>query len=130
MLQPYEIHDSDISCDTTSVLTTPFSVKDILSMNLNNENEYCNGNLKKEHYATHSQFWDNNVFTTEYNYCCNNGNDNRHYWTGDNVYIETYSQQYNHNAQQNESPIRLPVKDEGYMQTESPSKSTENHLVF
>lgn len=122
MLQSYDIHESEISCDTTSVLTTPFSVKDILNMNMNNDNEYCNSSVKKEPCSMHPQFWDNTVFTTnEYNYYCNNGSDSRSYWNSDNVYGETYAQ-YNHNNLQNESPLRASIKEDGYVQTDSPSK--------
>lgn len=122
MLQPYEIHDSEISCDTTSVLTTPFSVKDILNMNITNE-DYCGGFIKKEPMPMQPQFWDNAVFTpNEYNYYCNSSSDNRHYWNSDNVYGESYVQQYNPDIQTNDSPVRSLVKDDGCNETDNPSK--------
>lgn len=122
MLQPYDIHDSEIACDTTSVLTTPFSVKDILNMNISND-EYCSSSIKKEPFSTQQQFWDNTVFTpNEYNYYCNNSSENRHYWNSDNVYNETYVQHYNPDIQPNESPIRISAKDDGYNETDNPSK--------
>lgn len=122
MLQPYDINESENTCDTTSVMTTPFSVKDILNMNINNE-DYCNNSIKKESYGVHPQFWDNNVFTSnEYNYYCNNNSDNRHYWTSDNVYCESYIQQHNPNNQMNEIPIRSSLKEEMYSETDNTSK--------
>lgn len=125
MLQPYEIHESENPCDTTSVMTTPFSVKDILNMNINNE-DYCNNSIKltKDSYGMHSQFWDNSVFTSnEYNYYCGNNSDNRHYWNSDNVYGESYFPQHNPNIQMNEVPIRQSIKEEPYSETDNSSKS-------
>lgn len=123
MLQSYDIQDSEISCDTTSILTTPFSVKDILNMNINNENEYCcNSSVKKETFTLQPQFWENTVFTTnDYNYFCNSGSE-RHYWNSDNVHSESYSQQYGQNFSQNDLSGRLPVKEDGYDQSDSSSK--------
>lgn len=123
MLQPYDIQNSEISCDTTSVLTTPFSVKDILNMNITND-DYCSSGIKKESFPMQQQFWDNAVFNpNEYNnYYCNNSSDNKHYWNSDNLYGETYVQQYHSDIQQNQSPIRTSVKDDAYHETDSPSK--------
>lgn len=131
MLQPYDIQESEISCDTTSVLTTPFSVKDILNMNINNDSNYCISGIKKEPYEMHPQFWDNTVFpTNECQYYCNNVGDNRHYWSSDSVYCDTYSQQYHPNIQQVESPVRTPVQADGCIPTESPSKFTYVKIFF
>lgn len=125
MLQSYEIQDSEISCDTTSVLTTPFSVKDILNMNINND-EYSNAGIKREPLEMHSQFWDNRVFTTnDYNYYCSNSSDNRHYWNSDNnVYSDTYYQQYTPNMTQPESSLRTIVKDDSYAETDNNSSKS------
>lgn len=124
MLQPYDIQDSEISCDTTSVLTTPFSVKDILNMNINND-EYSISGIKREAHEMHSQFWDNRVFiTNDYNYYCNNSSDNRHYWNSDNNYGDTYCQQYPPNITQPEPSLRTLVKDDSYTETDNSSKST------
>lgn len=131
MLQPYDIQESDISCDTTSVLTTPFSVKDILNMNLNNDNDYCNNSVKKEPYEIAPQFWENSVFTSTEYYYYNNGSENRPYWNSDNSFGDTYSQQCLQNIQQNESAIRETCKDDGYTSTDSPSKKNYvNHVHF
>lgn len=123
MLQPSVIHDSEISCDTTSVFTTPFSVKDILCMQVSNEPDYCcNNGVKKEPFEVHPQLWDNSLYNTnDFNYCSSSGGD-RHYWNNDNFYSETYPHQYHQSPQQNASPTQIPTKDDIYIQTESPSK--------
>lgn len=122
MLQPYDIHESENPCDTTSVMTTPFSVKDILNMNIHNE-EYCTSSIKKESYGVNPQFWDNTVFTSnDYNYYCSNNSDNRHYWNSDNVYCESYIQQHNPNFQMNEIPIRSSLKEEIYNEADNTSE--------
>ncbi|CAH1154047.1 unnamed protein product [Phaedon cochleariae] len=98
MLQQYEINSTELHCDITS--TTPFSVKDILNMNVQHDSEiYMNNCVKKEP----CQFWDGSYFVSneQYNNNYHFGNDadsyiNKAYWNCDNGYGQGNSTHLQH----------------------------------
>ncbi|XP_072387440.1 uncharacterized protein [Diabrotica undecimpunctata] len=124
MMQQY---DTDIQCDTT---TTPFSVKDILSINNINESDYYSNNIKKEHSeSVHPQYWDNAGYygiNEQYGYYIGSEGENyvnRNYWNCDS-YLEGNQNHFQHlsnfyNTQINEQTHRN-VKDDTYIKVESP----------
>ncbi|KAJ8975625.1 hypothetical protein NQ317_005738 [Molorchus minor] len=129
MLQQYDVsHQTELTCDTTSALSTPFSVKDILNMNMQTESDIY-GNVKKEHYHpamhVHQQYWDNSYLGNEqYGFYCNNEVDsfaNKNYWGCDSGYGEgnTHIQQLN-SMYTHQDVEHRPDKDGGYIKIESP----------
>ncbi|XP_044271163.1 homeobox protein Nkx-2.5-like [Tribolium madens] len=70
MLEQYHIEGNNEyqTCDTTTNLSTPFSVKDILNMDNEYANYYCNVKREYGHYdfGANQQFWDNS--TEAYHY--------------------------------------------------------------
>lgn len=131
MLQQYEVSNTvDLTCDTTSALTTPFSVKDIL--NMQGESDFYGGSVKREPYEMHQQYWDGSYLGNgdQYGYYCNEVDSfvNKNYWGYcDNVYgdggashIQQLSNMYSHQQQDGQ---HRPGKDEGCSKVESPSKS-------
>lgn len=95
MLQPLETYSVDhqhyTNCDTitsTNCMSTPFSVKDILNLNMNEE------------YITSDQYVQKEQFIFE---------DNYHHWD-QNVQYQNYEPHYYYNEQMNTNC----VKTEGY----------------
>lgn len=133
MLQQYDINSTEMSCDTSSALNTPFSVKDILNMNIETNSEYYNNNIKKEFYSSHQQFWENSHFcgSPDYGFYYNNDNNdscvNKSYWSGD-THSDLMSPQIQqlqnmYGCHQNDIQHRVMVKvEEEYVKVESPSK--------
>ncbi|KAJ3643106.1 hypothetical protein Zmor_025838 [Zophobas morio] len=73
MLEQYQMdstNDNYQGCDTTTNLSTPFSVKDILNMDNEYGNYYCNVKREYGHYdfGATQQFWDNSQGGGEQNY--------------------------------------------------------------
>lgn len=131
MLQQYEVGNTvDLTCDTTSALTTPFSVKDIL--NMQGESDFYTGSVKREPYEMHQQYWDGSYLGNgdQYGYYGNEVDSfvNKNYWGYcDNAYndggashIQQLSNMYSHQQQEGQ---QRPGKDDGCDKIESPSKS-------
>ncbi|XP_056633319.1 homeobox protein LOX10-like [Diorhabda sublineata] len=118
--------DTDIQCDTT---TTPFSVKDILSVSDLSENYYFGNTVKKEQSDVfYPSYWDNSgYFGFNEQYGCYFGGEgenfvNKNYWNCDN-YQESNQNHLQHlshlySNQQTEHVQRN--KDDGYIKIESP----------
>ncbi|RZC34243.1 homeobox protein Nkx-2.5 [Asbolus verrucosus] len=74
MLEQYQIDgatETYQTCDTTTNLNTPFSVKDILNMDNDYGNYYCNIKREYGHYEPFNpqqQFWENSQHEQNYNY--------------------------------------------------------------
>ncbi|KAJ8965212.1 hypothetical protein NQ314_004281 [Rhamnusium bicolor] len=125
MLQQYDVNNaSELTCDTT---TTPFSVKDILNMNMQSESDFYTSSVKKEPYGMHQQYWDTSYFgnNDQYGYYCSNEVDSitsKNYWGCDNVYGDNSSphiQQLSNMYSTHQTDTR-PCKEEGYNKIESP----------
>nr|XP_023013324.1 homeobox protein Nkx-2.5-like [Leptinotarsa decemlineata] len=126
MLQQYDINSTEIHCDITS---TPFSVKDILNMNIQTESEFYANSVKKEQCeAMHQQYWDSSYFcgNEQNSYYFSNETDNylsKSYWNCDSTYGEpnTHIQHLNNMyiTHQNDVPHRTG-REEGYAKIESP----------
>ncbi|KAJ8938007.1 hypothetical protein NQ318_022940 [Aromia moschata] len=132
MLQQFDVNSaSELTCDTTSALTTPFSVKDILNMNISqNDGDFYPNSVKKESYTVHhQQYWDNSYFggNEQYGYYNSEVDSclvNKNYWGCDNAYAEgatPHIQQLNNMYNTQQEAAHRPAKDEGYVKIESPT---------
>ncbi|KAG5875342.1 hypothetical protein JTB14_033722 [Gonioctena quinquepunctata] len=125
MLQQYDINSTEINCDITN---TPFSVKDILNMNIQNESGFYPNSVKKEQcQAAHQQYWDGSYFSgnEQNDYYFNNETDNyigKNYWSCDSTYAEptTHLQHLNNMYMSHHNDPHRSGRDEGYVKVESP----------
>ncbi|CAG9761124.1 unnamed protein product [Ceutorhynchus assimilis] len=98
--QSYEVTYQN-NCDTTTSgnLVTPFSVKDILSMNMQTDSEYC---LKKDNFAPiQEQYWDVPLYNS-------NDQTGSCYYNSDDT-ANSYGRTWNDSVYSDTSPIVQPL---------------------